>query len=29
VLPGTTHIGLMQRADLVVPMVESFLRPPD
>jgi pimeloyl-ACP methyl ester carboxylesterase len=29
VLPGTTHVGLMRRADLVVPMVESFLRPPD
>lgn len=25
VLPGTTHMGLLQRTDLVVPMVESFL----
>lgn len=29
VLPGTTHMGLMRRADLVVPMVERFLRAPD
>ena len=28
VLPGTTHMGLMRRADLVVPMVERFLRTP-
>jgi pimeloyl-ACP methyl ester carboxylesterase len=25
VLPGTTHVGLMQRADWLVPMVRSFL----
>ncbi|MQA84441.1 MAG: alpha/beta fold hydrolase [Streptosporangiales bacterium] len=25
VLPGTTHMDLMRRSDLVVPMVESFL----
>jgi hypothetical protein len=26
VLPDTTHVGLMRRADLVAPMAESFLR---
>lgn len=26
VLPGTTHMGLLQRTDLVIPMVESFLQ---
>ena len=25
VLPDTTHVGLMRRIDLVMPMVESFL----
>jgi pimeloyl-ACP methyl ester carboxylesterase len=29
VLPGATHMSLMRRSDLVVPMVEWFLRPPD
>jgi pimeloyl-ACP methyl ester carboxylesterase len=25
ILPGTTHVGMMQRADLIVPMVTDFL----
>lgn len=25
ILPGTTHLGIMERLDLVVPMVEAFL----
>ncbi len=25
ILPGTTHIGMMQQADVWVPMVNSFL----
>ena len=28
ILPGTTHIGLLERADWIVPMVESFLDAP-
>src|SRR5262249_22797944 len=28
VVPGTTHIGLMRRADWLVPMVEAFLDRP-
>lgn len=25
ILPGTTHIGIMERTDLLVPMVTAFL----
>jgi pimeloyl-ACP methyl ester carboxylesterase len=28
VLPGTTHMGVMRRADLLVPRVETFLSSP-
>ena len=26
VLPGTTHMGVMRRADLMVPLIRDFLR---
>lgn len=26
VLPGTTHLGVIQRADIVIPIIESFLK---
>ena len=26
VLPGTTHMGVLRRADLIVPLVRDFLR---
>jgi hypothetical protein len=25
VLPGTTHMGVMRRADLILPLVQDFL----
>jgi hypothetical protein len=25
VLPGTTHMGMMRRADLMIPLIQGFL----